>query len=124
MSIAVKLASKFLKKMTEHIKDNTVPKEVPSFAQSHFTDFLSGPQLLVKTNVASIVPAATTTTQSEGGKKKDGKEPSRKKKKREGGLSNKSPGMGLFHTKKGISAGKGKVERRDLFGFLLAHQEI
>jgi hypothetical protein len=72
MSVAVKLASKFLKKMTEHIKDDTVPKEVPSFARNLFTDSLSRPQLLVKTNVASIIPAATTTTQSKGGKKKDG----------------------------------------------------
>jgi hypothetical protein len=33
IAIVVKLGSNFLKKMAEHIKDDTVPKEVPSSAQ-------------------------------------------------------------------------------------------
>jgi hypothetical protein len=97
--------------MTEHIEDDTVPKEVPSFVRSLFTDSSSGPELI---NVAPIVPAATIMTQSEGGKKKYGKEPSRKKKKREGRPSNKSLGMGLFHTKKGISAGQAHPKKGKL----------
>jgi hypothetical protein len=114
MSIVVKLPSKFLKKMTEHIKDSTVLKKVPSFARSHFTDSSSGPQLLANTNVAFIVPAATAATQSKGGKKKDGEEPSRKKKKREGGPSNKSLGMGLFPHQERHLRGHSPPQKREV----------
>jgi hypothetical protein len=37
ITIAVKLASKFLNKMQEHIKDNLIPKDIPAFAKSFFT---------------------------------------------------------------------------------------
>jgi hypothetical protein len=36
VSTAVKLASKFWKKMTEHVEDNTFPKKVPAFAHTLF----------------------------------------------------------------------------------------
>jgi hypothetical protein len=116
IAIAVKLGSKFLKKMAEHIKDDTVPKEVPSFARSLFTETSTIPLLLANTNgVVATVPAIAPATESEGGKKKEGKQSRRKKQKREGGPSNKSLQMGLFHTKIGISAGaahpkKGKLK--------------
>jgi hypothetical protein len=38
VSTAVKLASKFLKKMTKHINDDIVPKEVPAFAHTLFVE--------------------------------------------------------------------------------------
>jgi hypothetical protein len=38
ISIAVKLASKFWKKITEHINDNTIPKEIPSIAHTLFVE--------------------------------------------------------------------------------------
>jgi hypothetical protein len=36
VTIAVKLASKFINKMQEHIDNNCIPKDVPSFAKSFF----------------------------------------------------------------------------------------
>ncbi len=121
--IAVKLGSKFLKKMAEHIEDNTVPKEVPSFVRSLFTETSTIPLLLTNTNgVVATVPAIAPATKSEGGKKKEGKQNRCKKQKREGGPSNKSLQMGLFHTKIGISAGaahpkKGKLKDKICLDF-------
>jgi hypothetical protein len=37
VTIAVKLASKFLNKIQEHIKDNLIPKDIPAFAKRFFT---------------------------------------------------------------------------------------
>jgi hypothetical protein len=39
---AIKLASKFFKKMVDHIDKNSVPKEVPTFAKSLFVEQTSG----------------------------------------------------------------------------------
>ncbi len=111
IAITVKLGSKFLKKMAEHIEDDTVPKEVPSFVRSIFTKISSIPLLLANTNgVVATVPAIAPATKSKGGKKKEGKQTGHKKQKREGGPSNKSLQMGLFHTKNGISAGAAHPE--------------
>ena len=38
VNMAVKLVSKFCKKMTKHIEDSTVPKEIPPFARSFFVE--------------------------------------------------------------------------------------
>jgi hypothetical protein len=38
VSTAVRLASKFFKKMQEHVEDNSIPKDVSAFAKSFFTD--------------------------------------------------------------------------------------
>jgi hypothetical protein len=38
VNTATKLASKFIKKMTEHVEDGTVPKEIPPFARLFFVD--------------------------------------------------------------------------------------
>jgi hypothetical protein len=125
IAIVVKLGLKFLKKMAEHIKDNRVPKEVPSFARSLFTKTSSIPLLLANTNgVVATVPAIAPATKSKGCKKKEGKQTGRKKQKREGGPSNKSLQMGLFHTKYGISAGaahpkKGKLKDKICLDFCL-----
>ncbi len=75
IAIAVKLGSKFLKKMAEPIEDNTVPKEVPSFARSLFTKTSSILLLLANTNgVAATVLAIAPATKSEGGEKKEGEQ--------------------------------------------------
>jgi hypothetical protein len=42
VSVAVKLASKFLAKMQEHIDDNSIPKDVPAFAKSFFVKASGG----------------------------------------------------------------------------------
>jgi hypothetical protein len=115
IAIAVNFGSKFLKKMAEHIKDNTVPKEVPSFARSLFTKTSSVLLLLPNTNgVVATVPAFAPVTKSKGSKKKEGKQTGCKKQKREGGPSDKSLQMGLFHTKNGISAGAAHPEKGKL----------
>ncbi len=113
--------------MVEHIKDDTVPKEVPSFARSLFTETSTIPLLLGNTNgIVATVPVIAPATKSKGGEKKEGKQNRSKKQKREGGPSNKSLQMGLFHTKIGISAGaahpkKGKLKDEICLDFLLAH---
>ncbi len=72
IAIAVKLGSKFLIKMTELIEDDTVPKEIPSFARSLFTETSSGPRLVANTNgVVTTVPAIAPATTSKSGKKKE-----------------------------------------------------
>jgi hypothetical protein len=38
VTTAVKLASKFLNKMQEHINDNSIPKDVTVFAKSFFAE--------------------------------------------------------------------------------------
>jgi hypothetical protein len=38
VTTAVKLASKFLNKMQEHIDNNSIPKDVPVFAKSFFVE--------------------------------------------------------------------------------------
>jgi hypothetical protein len=123
IAIAVKLGPKLLKKMAEHIEDNMFPKEVPSFAISLFTETSSILLLLANTNgVVATVPAIAPVTKSKGGKKKEGEQTGCKKQKREGGPSNKSLQMGLFHTKNGISAGaahpkKGKLKDKICLDF-------
>jgi hypothetical protein len=34
----VKLGAKFINKMTEHVEDNSIPKEIPNFAKSLFIE--------------------------------------------------------------------------------------
>jgi hypothetical protein len=97
ISTAIKLASKFWKKMTKHIKDNTVPKEVPAFARTLFVeqhgDGFTNAQVIKET-------AKTPTANGKG--KKDGNEPKKKKQKPE--VSDKTFKMGIFYIKQGINA--------------------
>jgi hypothetical protein len=97
VSTAVKLASKFWKKMTKHIKDNTVLKEFPAFARTLFVkqpgDSFTNAQVIKKT-------AETPATNGKG--KKDGVETKKKKQKHE--TSDKSLKLGIFHIKQGINA--------------------
>ncbi len=93
ISIAVKFAVKFWTKMNNHIKDNTVPKEIPSFAHTMFEKPASG---IVAAAPVAINKSTATSTASIGAKgKKYGNEPSKIKQKQE--TSDKSLKMGLFH---------------------------
>ncbi len=99
VSIAIKFAVKFWKKMNDHIKDNTVPKEIPSFARTMFVEPASG---ILAAALVAVDKSAATSTISIGAKcKKYGNEPSKKKQKRE--TSDKSLKMGLFHMEKGAT---------------------
>ncbi len=42
VTIVVKLASKFFSKMQKHVKDNSIPKDVPAFARSFFVKATGG----------------------------------------------------------------------------------
>jgi hypothetical protein len=49
----VKLTSKFLNKMQEHIDDNSIPKDIPAFAKSFFIEATGGEFTLApKTDLA------------------------------------------------------------------------
>jgi hypothetical protein len=97
VSTAVKLASKFWKKMTKHFKDNTVPKEVPAFACTLFVKQPGGGF----TN-AQVVEKTAKTPAANGKGKKDSNEPKKKKQKCE--ASDKSLKLGIFHIKQGVNA--------------------
>jgi hypothetical protein len=99
VSIVVKFAAKFWKKMNDHNEGDTVPKEIPSFACTMFVEPASG---IVAADPVAVDKSTATSSASIGAKgKKSGDEPSKKKQKRE--TSDKSLKMGLFHTKKGAS---------------------
>jgi hypothetical protein len=97
--------------MNDHIKDNTVPKEIPSFAHTMFVEPASG---IVAAALVAINKSAMTSTASIGEKgKKSGDELNKKKQKRE--TSDKSLKMGLFHMEKGATVAtaltkKGKLK--------------
>jgi hypothetical protein len=42
ISTPMKLASKFFSKMQEHVKDNSIPKDVSAFAKSFFVEAAGG----------------------------------------------------------------------------------
>jgi hypothetical protein len=109
---AIKLASKFFKKMVDHINKNSVPKEVPTFAKSLFVEQTSGG---FATALPAIVaprsnPTVQPTTSKEGGKRKtNGDEPAvvvpgNKKPRKE--FSDKSLKMDIFHVKAGTPVAK------------------
>jgi hypothetical protein len=96
ISIAAKFAAKFWKKMKNHIEDDTIPSEIPSFVHTMFMEPASG--IIPAAPVAIDKPAATSTALIGAKGKKYGNEPSKKKQKRE--TSDKSLKMGLFHMEK------------------------
>jgi hypothetical protein len=78
VKITIKLATKFFKKMVDHINDNSVPKEVPTFVKSLFVEQnLGGFAIAPPTIVApKSNPTAQPATLKEGGKHKtNGEEP-------------------------------------------------
>jgi hypothetical protein len=70
VKIAIKLATNFFKKMVDHIDNNSVPKEVPTFAKSLFVmQTLGGFAIAPLTIVApKSNPTAQPATSKEGGK--------------------------------------------------------
>jgi hypothetical protein len=76
VTIAVKLASKFFSKMQKHIYDNSIPKDVPAFARSFFSEALGGRfTLILKGNDAKKSSTAQSADGAGGGKRKpNGKE--------------------------------------------------
>ena len=106
VTTAVKLVSKFFKKMIEHVEDSSVPKEIPPFARTFFVEqsgnVTAAPISTVPTeqNTAAKTPAAGT----EGGKRKSEGDGAQPRKKRE--TSDKSLAMGIFHVKKGTPVSK------------------
>jgi hypothetical protein len=99
VSIAVKFAAKIWKKMNDHIEDDIIPKEIPSFACTMFVEQASG--IVASAPVAVDKSAVTSTALNKAKGKKFGNEPSKKKQKRE--TSDKSLKMGLFHMEKGTT---------------------
>ena len=72
VSIVVKLTSKFFSKMQEHIDDNSIPKDVLSFARSFFTKatcgvFVNAPK---DNNTEKQSITQPTTDGNVGGKRK------------------------------------------------------
>jgi hypothetical protein len=110
VSIAVKFAVKFWKKMNNHIEDNTVLKDIPSFARTMFVEQDSG--VVAAAPVAVNKSTATSTTLIETKGKKSGDEPSKKKQKWE--TSDKSLKMGLFHMEKGATMATALPEKGKL----------
>jgi hypothetical protein len=109
VTIAVKLVLKFLNKMQEHINNNLIPKDVPTFTKRFFTESTGCGFILVAKNDESKKMNATQPTAlsvsgngkcKSNSKEEEGKEKPRKE------FSDKSLKMGLFHLKKGTPAAK------------------
>ena len=114
VAVAVKLISKFFKKMTEHIEDSSVPKDIPPFARTFFVEQAGNVTAVVPSlvpteqNTAAKTPAAGT----EGGKRKSEGGDTQPRKKRE--TSDKSLAMGIFHVKKGTPVSKALPDKAKL----------
>jgi len=114
VAIAVKLISKFFKKMTEHIEDSSVPKDIPPFARTFFIEQAG--------NVTAVAPslapteqnkdAKTTAMGTEGSKRKSDSGETQPRKKRE--TSDKALAMGIFHVKKGTPVSKALPDKSKL----------
>ena len=108
IKIAIRLASKFFKKMVDHIDDNSLPKEVPSFAKNLFVEQTSGGFALAHCRIEhSKTEATQPTAPNESGKRKPStEEASGMHKKQRKEFSDKSLKMGIFHIKKDAPAAK------------------
>ena len=114
VTTAVKLVSKFFKKMIEHIEDSTIPKEIPPFARIFFVEQsgkvtpAANPATTIEQESAGKQPTAGT----EGGKRKSDGADNQMRKKRE--TSDKSLTMGIFHVKKGTPVLKALPDKTKL----------
>jgi hypothetical protein len=110
VTIAVKLALKFLNKMQDHVEDNSIPKDVPAFSKSFFTKLTGGGFIHATKSDDSKKPNATQPTISNengrGKRKPSGVKQEGGKKKSKKKFSDKGLKMGLFHLKKGTPAAK------------------
>jgi hypothetical protein len=68
----IKLATKFFKKMVDHINDNSIPKEVPTFAKSVFVEQNLGGFMIAPSTIEApkLNPTVQPATSKEGGKRK------------------------------------------------------
>ena len=117
VSTAVKLASKFLAKMQEHIDDNSIPKDVPAFAKSFFVEASGGGFVPAPPATETAKPTTNQPANENGGGKRktngDGDQQAEGQKKKRN-TSDKSLKMGLFHLKKGTPASKALPEKSTL----------
>ena len=103
VNMAVKLVSKFFKKMTEHIEDSTVPKEISPFARSFFIEQSEKitpaaiPTTINKQDTTGKQPAAG----NEGGRKRKSEGGDTQQKKRQE-TSDKSLAMGIFMSRRAL----------------------
>ena len=96
--------------MNDHIEDDTVQKEIPSFARTMFVE--NDGVVVTAVPVAINKPTETPAALNKSKGKKSDKEPSKKKQKQE--TSNKSLKMGLFHMEKGASVAAALPEKGKL----------
>jgi hypothetical protein len=120
--------------MQEHIEDNLIPKDIPAFAKSFFTESSGGGFIHATKSDNSKKPNAsqpTVSNKGRGGKPKlsgDDQEGGKKKPKKE--FSAKGLKMGLLYLKKGTPAAKALPEKSILkdsisvFGLLLPQKEV
>jgi hypothetical protein len=125
---AIKLASKFFKKMVDHIDKNSVPKEVYTFVKSLFVEQTSGGFAIALLSIVAprSNPTVQPTTSKEGRKRKTNSDepavvvPGNKKPRKE--FSDKSLKMGIFHVKAGTPVAKALPDKTlltDSAGFCL-----
>jgi hypothetical protein len=117
VTIGLKLTSEFLKNMEEHINDNSIPKDFPTFAKSFFIEttgggFTHAPKSndTKKSNATQL----TTANKSRGGKRKSNGDKQQGQKRTRKGFFDKSLKMGLFHIKKGALAAKALPDKSKL----------
>ncbi len=129
ITAAVKLVTKFVKKMVEHVDNNSVSKEVPPFVKSFFVKQGSGTITIIPSADRTLSATQPAAIPGKGGKRKsNAADPGAKKKKRE--TFDKSLKMGLFHVKKGTpAAGPAQQEQaqgwqRHLYGLLGSREEM
>jgi hypothetical protein len=106
---AIKLATKFFKKMVDHINNNSIPKEVPTFVKSLFVGQNLGGFVIAPSTIKApkLNPTVQPATSKEGGKRKtNGNELAAGNKKLRKEFSDKSLKMGIFHVKAGTPAAK------------------
>ncbi len=72
LKTAINLATKFFKKMVDHIENNSIPKEIPTFAKSLFVEQNLGGFVITPSTIEAPKsdPTVQPATLKEGGKRK------------------------------------------------------
>ncbi len=99
VTTTVKLASKILNKIQQHIDNNSIPKDIPLFTKSFFVKATRRGFTLAPKAEDTKKGAATQPPKGASDKPKPTGNEGKKKQKKE--FSNKSLKMGLFQVKKG-----------------------
>jgi hypothetical protein len=100
---SVKLRAKFINKMIERVKDNSIPKDIPAFAKSLFVEQTAGGAItlaMAKSNATKNQEVVAALGEA-GNKQKSNRHKSGGKKKLRKEFFDKSLKMGLFHVKQG-----------------------